>query len=67
MKNEKNEFVSPLYDFAFSQIFGSKENLGTTKAFLKTLLDLPEDDYDSLAVADPTLKRFFKKDKKGDG
>jgi predicted transposase/invertase (TIGR01784 family) len=61
----KNELVSPLDDFAFSQIFGSKENLGTTKAFLKTLLDIPEDDYDKLSVDDPTLKRFFKEDKKG--
>jgi predicted transposase/invertase (TIGR01784 family) len=60
-----NELVSPLYDFAFAQIFGSQENLGTTKAFLKTLLDIPEDDYDRLTVADPTLKRFFQKDKKG--
>jgi predicted transposase/invertase (TIGR01784 family) len=60
-----HELVSPLYDFAFAQIFGSKENLGTTRAFLKTLLDIPEDDYDQLAVDDPTLKRFFKKDKKG--
>jgi predicted transposase/invertase (TIGR01784 family) len=61
----KNEIVSPLYDFAFSQIFGSKENLGTTKAFLKTLLDIPEDDYDKLSIKDPTLKRFLKKKKKG--
>jgi predicted transposase/invertase (TIGR01784 family) len=61
----KNELVSPLDDFAFAQIFGSKENLGTTKAFLKTLLDIPEDDYDKLSVEDGTLKRFFKRDKKG--
>jgi predicted transposase/invertase (TIGR01784 family) len=60
-----NELVSPLYDFVFAQIFGSQENLGTTKAFLKTLLDIPEDDYDRLTVVDPTIKRFFKKDKKG--
>jgi predicted transposase/invertase (TIGR01784 family) len=64
-QNEKNEIISPLYDFAFSQIFGSKENLGTTKAFLKTLLDIPEDDYDQLTLEDRTLKRFFKRDKKG--
>jgi predicted transposase/invertase (TIGR01784 family) len=60
-----NELVSPLDDFAFAQIFGSKENLGTTKAFLKTLLDIPEDDYDNLSVEDTALKRFFKRDKKG--
>jgi predicted transposase/invertase (TIGR01784 family) len=59
------EIISPLYDFAFAQIFGRKENLGTTKAFLKTLLDIPEDDYDNLSVENPTFNRFFKKDKKG--
>jgi predicted transposase/invertase (TIGR01784 family) len=64
-QNEKDEFVSPLEDFAFSQIFGDQQNLGSTKAFLKTLLDIPADDYDQLKVEDPTLKRFFKKDKKG--
>jgi hypothetical protein len=25
-----HELISPLYDFAFAQIFGSQENLGTT-------------------------------------
>jgi predicted transposase/invertase (TIGR01784 family) len=65
MKQMTNELVSPLEDFAFSQIFGSKENLGTTRAFLKTLLDIPVDDYDNLSVEDSTLKRFFKRDKKG--
>jgi predicted transposase/invertase (TIGR01784 family) len=63
-QNEENEFVSPLEDFVFSQIFGDQQNLGSTKAFLKTLLDIPADDYDQLKVEDPTLKRFFKKDKK---
>jgi predicted transposase/invertase (TIGR01784 family) len=65
MKDEKNEIISPLYDFAFTQIFGTRQNLGSTKAFLKTLLDIPEDDYDRLTIEDSTLKRFFKKDKKG--
>jgi predicted transposase/invertase (TIGR01784 family) len=60
-----NELISPLYDFAFGQIFGSQENIGITEAFLKTVLDIPEEDYDRLTVKDPTIKRFFKKDKKG--
>jgi predicted transposase/invertase (TIGR01784 family) len=36
-----------------------------TLAFLKTLLDIPEDEYDQLTVVSPILKRFFKKDKMG--
>jgi len=57
--------ISPLYDFAFSQIFGNQENIDITRAFLKTLLDIPEDDYDKLTVENPILKRFFQKDKSG--
>jgi predicted transposase/invertase (TIGR01784 family) len=59
------EMISPLEDFAFAQIFGNRENLGTTKAFLKTLLDIPGDDYDRLSVDNPILKRVFRKDKMG--
>jgi len=60
-----NEIISPLYDFAFSQIFGNQRNIDITRAFLKTLLDIPEDEYDRLTVVSPILKRFFQKDKSG--
>nr|AGS54250.1 hypothetical protein [uncultured bacterium contig00178] len=61
--NEK--FISPLYDFVFAEIFGSEENIENTKAFLKALLDIPEDDYDQLTIKNPTLKRLFRRGKKG--
>ena len=60
-----DEIISPLYDFAFAQIFGSKRNIDNTRAFLKTLLDIPEGDYDRLTVENPVLKRFFRYDKMG--
>jgi len=59
----KNNFISPLSDFAFARIFGEQKNIDNTKAFLKTLLDIPGDDYDKLTVVSPILGRFFKEDK----
>jgi len=59
----KNEIISPLNDFVFAQIFGTQQNIGNTKAFLKTLLDIPEDEYGQLTVKNPILKRFFRWDK----
>ena len=61
----KNEIISPMQDFVFAEVFGNKRNIGNTRAFLKTLLDIPEDDYDNLTVETPTLGRRFRKDKKG--
>ena len=61
----QDEIISPLYDFAFAQIFGNQKNINITKAFLKTLLDIPEDDYDKLTIVSPFLKRFFQRDKLG--
>jgi predicted transposase/invertase (TIGR01784 family) len=60
-----DEIVSPLYDFAFSQIFGTQRNIANTRAFLKALLDIPESDYDRLTVVSPFLKRRFRHDKMG--
>jgi predicted transposase/invertase (TIGR01784 family) len=60
-----DEIISPLEDFAFSQIFGNQRNIAITKAFLKTLLDIPEDEYHKLTVVSPILGRFHKKDKMG--
>ena len=61
----KDEIISPLYDFAFAQIFGNQRNIGNTRAFLKSLLDIPEEDYDKLTVVSPILGRFFRRDKTG--
>jgi len=63
MKN--HEFVSPLDDYAFKQIFGEQQNIENTRAFLKTLLDVPEDEYDNLTVVSPNLERIFRRGKRG--
>jgi predicted transposase/invertase (TIGR01784 family) len=61
----KDTLCSPLYDFVFKEVFGKKQNLGNTRAFLKTLLDIPEDDYDRLTIENTFLPRWFKKGKEG--
>jgi len=56
----KNQIISPLSDFAFSNIFGEQRNIDITTAFLKTLLDIPADEYDTLTVDNPIFGRLFK-------
>jgi predicted transposase/invertase (TIGR01784 family) len=61
----KNKMISPLYDYAFSEIFGNQKNIEITTNFLKTLLDIPEDDYDRLTVVSPLLRKVFRTEKTG--
>jgi len=61
----KEKMISPLYDYAFSEIFGNQKNIDITRNFLKTLLDIPENEYDRLTVVSPILRRLFKTEKSG--
>ncbi|MDR2596993.1 MAG: Rpn family recombination-promoting nuclease/putative transposase [Treponema sp.] len=61
----KEKMISPLYDYAFSEIFGNQKNIDITRNFLKTLIDIPEDEYDKLTVVSPKLRRVFKTEKSG--
>jgi len=55
--------LSPTNDFVFKKVFGS--NLEVLKDFLKAVLDLPAEEYESLEVIDPNLNREFIEDKLG--
>jgi predicted transposase/invertase (TIGR01784 family) len=59
------KMISPLYDYAFSEIFGNQNNIDITTGFLKTLLDIPEDEYDRLTVVSPLLRKVFRTEKTG--
>jgi len=61
----KEKMISPLYDYVFSEIFGNQKNIDITRNFLKTLIDIPEDEYDRLTVVSPKLRRVFKTEKSG--
>jgi len=63
MKNDI--FISPLEDFAFKQIFGENKNIDNTRAFLKTVLNLPSDEIGRLTVANPNFGKLFRKEKSG--
>jgi predicted transposase/invertase (TIGR01784 family) len=60
------EVFAPLTsDFAFKAVFGDQKHSENLAALLKTIIDLPADDYGRLTIEDPYLKRFRKKDKLG--
>jgi predicted transposase/invertase (TIGR01784 family) len=59
------ELLSPLSDYAFALIFGDQRHIEILAAFLKSILNLPEDEYDHLVIVNPFLKRLWKKDKLG--
>ncbi|MDR0877370.1 MAG: Rpn family recombination-promoting nuclease/putative transposase [Treponema sp.] len=61
----ENTLLSPLMDYIFSLIFGDQRNIDIVTAFLKTVLNIPEEEYGHLTIVNPFLKRIFKKDKSG--
>jgi predicted transposase/invertase (TIGR01784 family) len=56
--------LSPKYDVVFKNIFNEK-HLHVLIDFLKSVLDLSEDDYQEIRLMDPHLLRRYKKDKLG--
>ena len=57
--------LSPLNDFVFAELFGNQRNIDNTIGFLKTFLDVPQDDYERLKVESPFLRRLFRRHKMG--
>jgi predicted transposase/invertase (TIGR01784 family) len=55
--------LSPTNDFVFRKIFG--ENRTVLEDFLKSVLDLPAEEYKDLEVVEPSLDREFFDDKLG--
>ena len=55
--------LSPTNDFVFRKVFSG--NLTVLKDFLKTVLDLPAEEYKDLEIIDPNLGREFIEDKLG--
>jgi predicted transposase/invertase (TIGR01784 family) len=60
-----HELVSPLADDVFSLLFGDQRNIEILEGFLKTILDIPPEEYGSLTIVNPFLKRLFRRDKLG--
>ena len=52
-------------DFVFKLIFGDQRNVDILAEFLKSVLDIPDEEYDRLTIIDPYLKKESKDDKYG--
>jgi len=52
-------------DFVFKLIFGDQHNVDILAGFLKSVLDIPSEEYDFLTIVDPYLKKESKDDKYG--
>lgn len=57
------KLLLPTNDFVFKKIFSEK--LGALEDFLKSVLDLPPDEYKELKVVNPELEQKFPDDKLG--
>ena len=52
-------------DFVFKLIFGDQRNVDVLEAFLKSVLDIPDAEYDRLTIVDPHVKKESEDDKFG--
>lgn len=50
-------------DFIFKKIFGDAKNVEILEAFLKSILDIPHNEYESLTLTDMHLKKRNDEDK----
>lgn len=49
------EIFSPKEDFVFRKLFGDQNHADMIIAFLKTFVDLPDEEYADVAISDPNL------------
>ena len=52
-------------DFIFKLIFGDQRNVDILAAFLRAVLDIPDEEYDRLVIVDPHIKKESVDDKYG--
>jgi predicted transposase/invertase (TIGR01784 family) len=50
------DILSPKTDAIFKLLFGDKRNIDILVDFLKSVLDLEEDEYTDITIGDPYLK-----------
>ena len=60
---DKKEFLPVKSDIIFRLFFADERNENFLICFLKSVLRLPEDDYNEIEIADPHLLREFEDDK----
>ena len=63
--NNKKPLLPVKSDFVFKRIFGDQRNVDVLADFLKSVLDIPDEEYKSITVIDPHIKKESKNDKYG--
>ena len=63
--DNKKPLLSVKSDFIFKLIFGDQRNVDILAAFLRSVLDIPDEEYDSLTIVDPYIKKESEDDKYG--
>ena len=65
MDNVIPALLPVISDFIFKLIFGDQRNVDILAEFLKSVLDIPDSEYDHITVVDPHVKKESKTDKYG--
>ncbi|MDR1501797.1 MAG: Rpn family recombination-promoting nuclease/putative transposase [Prevotella sp.] len=60
---EKFDLLPVKSDFVFKLIFGDQRNADILAEFLKSVLDIPNEEYDRLTIVDPYVKKESENDK----
>lgn len=63
--DKKRTLLPVKSDFVFKLIFGDQRNVDILAAFLRSVLDIPDSEYDHLTIVDPYIKKEFDDDKYG--
>ena len=63
--DNKNFLLPVTSDFIFKLIFGDKRNVDVLGAFLRSVLDIPDEEYEHLVIVDPHVKKESANDKYG--
>ncbi|MCL2010313.1 MAG: Rpn family recombination-promoting nuclease/putative transposase [Synergistaceae bacterium] len=65
MSIEVPALLPVISDFIFKLIFGDQRNVDILAEFLKSVLDIPDTEYDRITVVDPHVKKESQNDKYG--
>jgi predicted transposase/invertase (TIGR01784 family) len=62
---DKTKLLSVKLDLVFKLIFGDQRNTDILASFLKSVLDIPEEEYEHITIIDPFVKADYPGDKYG--
>jgi predicted transposase/invertase (TIGR01784 family) len=63
MENNNSYTLTPRNDYLFKRLFGDEKDKDILVEFLKTILDVPEDDYEKIDILNPISNADYEGDK----